>query len=109
MIVSEVGETHKLVGSLFSFFLITKNEDKTQTRLANYIYKVDKDIGEERNIYPVPRGSYREAVREYATKYFFDNDFENYLVSEGDLINIRTEKDYSRVVNVNPVDPSRGK
>ena len=58
VIVSECGETHKLVGSLFSFF-ITKNEDKTQTRLANYIYKVDRDIGEEGNIYPVPGSGYR--------------------------------------------------
>ena len=94
---------------LYFLFFITKNEDQTQTRLANYIREIDRDIGEEGNIYPNlgVSGSY-EVVRKYNGKYFFDNDFENYPVSEGDFINIRTEKYYSRKVIVNPVDPSRG-
>ena len=33
-----------------------------------------------------------------AIKYLFDSDFENYPVKEGDLLIIRTEKDYSQKV-----------
>ena len=29
-------------------------------------------------------------------KHYFDNDLENYPLSEGDLINIRTEQDYTQ-------------
>ena len=34
----------------------------------------------------------------------FDNDFENYPVSSGDLINIRTEKDYNTYKYINPLE-----
>ena len=90
-------------------YFLLKNEDQTQTRLANYICKIDRDIGEEGNIYPDPGGiGVSEIVRAYTVKYFFDSDFENYSVSEGDLINIKTGKDYSREVIVNPVQPNVG-
>ena len=70
-----------VTGSLFSF-LLTKKEEKTQTRLTNYICELgfginDKDSGE------------------WVRRWAFDNDLENYPISEGDLINIRTEKDYA--------------
>ena len=37
---------------------------------------------------------YDEAGKAYLLNFLFDNNFENYPVSEGDLLNIRTEKDY---------------
>ena len=46
----------------------------------------------------------REAGKTYSIKFIFDNDFENYSVSEGDLINIRTEKDYDTDIFINPIE-----
>ena len=63
-------------GSLFSF-LLTKNKEKTQTRLANYICELGYGVSD----------GYNPLLRRCA----FDNDLENYPISEGDLINIRTE------------------
>ena len=47
---------NQLVGSLFSFFL-TKKEENTQIRLADYIRKINRDIAEEGRIIPDPGGS----------------------------------------------------
>ena len=78
-------------GSLFSFLLTKKKKkkEKTQTRLANYICKSGHDISDEE------KNGYNPLLRRCA----FDNDLENYPISEGDLINIRTEKDYAFAVS----------
>ena len=39
-------------------------------------------------------------------KFYFDNDLENYPISEGDLINIRTEKDYSKYIVYSRIEDS---
>ena len=81
----------------FFFFFLTKKEENTQIRLTDYIRKVNRDIAEEESRYD----------QEFTSKCYFDNDLENYPISEGDLINISTEKDYSKYVYVHPVDHSQ--
>ena len=82
--------------SLFSF-MITKKDEYTQTRLADYIvtkrYDViteeeekEKDLAERGGLILPSSVSARQKV-------FFDNDLENYPLSEGDLINIKTMVD----------------
>ena len=81
---------HDLTGSIFSFHLNRKEYyldrfnrkvkyyRNKKIKLADYIRVVDfrrTDDGQD----PI-------------SKYHFDNDVENYPVSEGDLINISTEK-----------------
>ena len=78
-------------GSLFSL-LLTKKEEASQTRLADCIFEIQRDMGidEARMVY------FHGDVRlesPFITKFYFDNDLENYPLSEGDLLNIRTEKD----------------
>ena len=91
-IVSRVEGIILVTGSLFSLFL-TKKEERTQTRLADYVLELGRDIinNEERRVLPgglIVGNPWRK-------KFYFDNDLENYPLSEGDLINIRTEKDYT--------------
>ena len=76
---------------MFSFFLI-KKEERTQTRLADYVFELGRDMinNEERRV--LPGGL--NVGNPWRKKIYFDNDLENYPLSEGDLINIRTEKDY---------------
>ena len=100
-------DKQNLLGSLFSIF-ITRNEDGVKTRLANFIGKRDRYI--EVN-YKDESKSVKEyfdllfeAGKSFNLKYLFDNFFENYPVSEGDLINIRTEKDYNTVKFINPLE-----
>ena len=108
-IVGDYSDNQNLLGSLFSFF-ITKSEDGTKIRLANYIGKRDRHI--ERNYEDVSEylkeyySIMHEAGKTYRAtiKYLFDNDFENYPVSEGDLINIRTEKDYNTKIFINLIE-----
>ena len=100
-------DQQNLLGSLFSIF-ITKSEDGTITRLANYIGKKDRyivinyeDKSESvKDLYDLVY----EVGKTYNLKYLFDNDLENYPVSEGDLINIRTEKDYNTYKYINPLE-----
>ena len=96
----------QLVGSLFSFFL-TKKEN-TQIRLADYILKVNIDISEEERIIPDPGGSgVIITAQRFTSKCYFDNDLENYPISEGDVINIRTEKDYAKYKYFDPIENNR--
>ena len=82
-----------ITGSLFSFVL-TKNEEKEQTRLAAYIFELGFDsVDEEEKLRELPGGV--RVDKPMRKKNYFDNDLENYPLSEGDLINIRTEKDYN--------------
>ena len=80
--VSRVDGVFIMTGSLFSFFL-TKKEESTQTRLANYIYRLirDHDHGEYRRL---PSGGVT-FESSWIEKSYFDNDLENYPLSEGDL------------------------
>ena len=50
----------------------------------------ETDPGEEH-----PGGPIKYPDR-WSKQIYFDNDLENYPLSEGDLINIRTERDYSQ-------------
>ena len=79
-ITSRVEGIILITGSLFSF-LLTKKEEKTQTRLANYICELWHDINDEDS-------------GKWVRRCAFDNDLENYPISEGDLMNIRTETGY---------------
>ena len=54
--------------------------------------KVCRDIAEEETI----------DNQRLASKHYFDNDLENYPISQGDLMNIRTEKDYSKYIHIIP-------
>ena len=100
-------DQQNLLGSLF-FIFITKSEDGTKTRLANYIGKKHRytEINYEDKSESVKE--YYDLVYEvgktYNLKYLFDNDLENYPVSKGDLINIRTEKDYNTFKYINPLE-----
>ena len=82
---SDFSDRPNLLGSLFSF-IITKGEDGTKTRLANYIGKKDRHI--EINYEDVSENSREyydimyEVGKTYTIKYLFDNDFENYPVSD---------------------------
>ena len=92
-IVSRVEGIILVTGSLFSFFL-TKKKEKTQKRLADYIFELGRDIIDNNEERELP-GGITVAGNPWSRKFYFDNDLENYPLSEGDLINIRTEKDYT--------------
>ena len=98
-ISSRVEDMFYVTGSLFSFLLTRKG--RNQIRLADFIFE---------------RGNY-DKLKEHVTgiveemphrglaigggvtrkKNYFDNDLENYPLLEGDLINIKTQKNiYSR-------------
>ena len=92
-ITSRVESFIFITGSLFSFVL-TKNKEKEQTRLADYIFELGFDsVDEEEKLRELPCGV--RVGNPWRKKIYFDNDLENYPLSEGDLINIRTEKDYN--------------
>ena len=57
------------------------------------------DHDEKKKKIDLPSGVVVEFNNPLRRKFYFDNDLENYPLSEGDLINIRTEKDYSQEVN----------
>ena len=84
---------------MFSFFL-TKKDESTQTRLANFLYLIyrKQDDGEYRRL---PSGGFT-FEHTWHKNFFFDNDLENYPLSEGDLLNIRTERS---LFNIDEDDP----
>ena len=74
---------------------LTKNKEITQTRLANYVFNLERNItGEVIGNIRVPGGGERGRIP-WRLKHYFDNDLENYPLLEGDLINIRTEQDFT--------------
>ena len=75
------------------FLFLTKHKERTQIRLADFIVEVGIHLpGEE-----LERESFFDGYTIFGhtarRKYYFDNNLKNYPISEGDLINIRTEKD----------------
>ena len=89
-IVSRVEGIILVTGSLFSLFL-TKKEERTQTRLADYVFELGRDIINNKERRVLPGGL--NVGNPWRKKCYFDNDLENYPLSEGDLI---TEKDYTQ-------------
>ena len=87
---------------LFSF-LILKNNEKTETRLTDYILRRKITIdsieiekwksalsGEKRGY--IDWAGLLHQYQPQEDEYFFDNDFVNYPVSEGDIISIKTSR-----------------
>ena len=88
--------------SLFSFIII-KNNENTETRLTDYIFRkkygvplTEEEIERKKIFYDNLIENEEEinwtpdAYLPQTAEYFFDNDIENYPVAEGDLMTVKT-------------------
>ena len=72
------------IGPVFSFFLTKRRI--SGTRLAYFIFDYER-LDEE---------SILRSDNPWHESFYFDNDLVNYPLSDGDIINIRTERDFSQ-------------